>query len=62
MMVDWCELLEQQKGNKDVWTVLPELPQYKFKNLRIESSPFETTDDAAEMTITFKYDDFDDFR
>jgi len=56
---DWCKLVEQQKSNEDVWTVIPELPEYKFKNLKIESSPFETTDDTTEMTITFKCDNFE---
>lgn len=56
---DWCRLIEQQKSNEDVWTVIPELPQYKFKNLKIESSPFETTEETTEMTVTFKYDDFE---
>jgi hypothetical protein len=55
MMNDWCKLIEQQKSNEDIWTVIPELPQYKFKNLKVESSPFKTN----EMTITFKYDDFE---
>ena len=57
VMNDWCKLVEQQKNNEDVWTVIPELPQYKFKNLKIENSPFEDTDEAVEMTITFNYDD-----
>jgi len=56
---NWCKLVEQQKSNEDVWTVIPELPEYKFKNLKIESSPFETTDDTTEMTITFKCDNFE---
>jgi hypothetical protein len=60
IMNDWCRLVEQQKNNEDVWTVIPELPQYKFKNLQIEGSPFETIDDTTEMTITFKYDEFED--
>lgn len=55
---DWCMLIEQQKNNEDVWTVLPELPQYKFKNLKVDSQ-FETTDKTAEMTIVFKYDIFE---
>ena len=59
MMNDWCRLVEQKKNNEDVWTVIPELPQYKFKNLKIESSPFETTEETTEMTVTFKYDDFE---
>jgi len=60
MMNDWCRLVEQQKSNEDVWTVMPELPQYKFKNLKVVSSPFETTDETTETTITFKYDEFED--
>lgn len=51
-------LIEQQKNNEDVWTILPELPQYKFKNLKVDSQ-FKTTDKTAEMTITFKYDIFE---
>jgi len=38
--------------------VIPELPQYKFKNLKIKSSPFEMNEETVDMTITFKYDDF----
>lgn len=59
MMNDWIRLIEQQNTNEDVWTVIPELPQYKFKNLKIESSPFETIDETVETTITFKYDNFE---
>ena len=59
IMNDWCRLVEQQKNDEDVWTVIPELPQYKFKNLQIKSSLFETTDEITEMTITIKCDDFE---
>ena len=55
---DWCKLVEEQKNNEDKWTVIPELPQYKFKNLKIENSLFETTDDVT-MTVTLKYDNFE---
>jgi hypothetical protein len=60
MMNDWYRLIKQQKNNEDVWTVIPELPQYKFKNLQIKSSPFETTEEITEITIVFKYDEFED--
>lgn len=56
IMNDWCMLVEQQKNNEDVWTILPELPQYKFKNL---NSQIETTDKTDEITIIFKYDNFE---
>ena len=55
---DWCKLIEQQKNNEDIWTVIPELPQYKFKNLKVISSPFKMKEKTVEMTITFKYDEF----
>jgi hypothetical protein len=57
---DWCKLYERENKNKneDIWTVIPELPQYKFKNLKIKSSPFQMNDETVEMTITFKYDEF----
>jgi hypothetical protein len=55
---DWCKLIEKQKSNEDVWTVIPELPQYKFKNLKVESSPFEMKEETVDMTITLKYDEF----
>ncbi len=57
MMNDWCRLVEQQKNNEDIWTTIPELPQFKFKNLKIETSPFETSENAS-MDITFHYDEF----
>jgi len=31
MMNDWCRLVERQQSNEDVLTVIPQLPQYKFK-------------------------------
>jgi hypothetical protein len=58
MMNDWCRLVEKQKNDEDVWTGMHELPQYKFKNLKIESSPFETMDETNEMSITFKYNEY----
>ncbi len=58
MMNDWSKLAEQQKNNEDVWTVIPELPQYKFKNLETKSNSFERTEETNEITVTFRYDDF----
>lgn len=55
---DWCKLINQQKSNEDIWTVIPELPEYKFKNLKIISPPFEMKEGIVEMTITLKYDEF----
>jgi len=57
---DWCNLVnEDQKNKKDVWSGIPQLPGYKFLNLKIEHSPLEITEtDNCESTITFKYDDF----
>lgn len=51
MMNDWIRLIEKQKHNKDIWTVLPELPQYKFKNLRVELNQFGTYDNELEMIL-----------
>lgn len=51
MMYDWIRLIEKQKHNKDIWTVLPELPQYKFKNLRVELNQFGTYDNELEMIL-----------
>lgn len=56
MMNDWSRLIEQQKNNEDVWTVIPELPQYKFKNLQIKTCTFD--ENTNEMSYTFKYDEF----
>lgn len=58
MLKDWCKLVEQQKNNEDVWSTIPEFPQIRFKNLKIESS-FETTEETNEITLTFMYDDFE---
>lgn len=59
MMYDWIRLIEKHKHNKDVWTVLPELPQYKFKNLRVVPNQFGTYVDN-ELKMILKYDDFKD--
>lgn len=56
----WWKLIESQKSNKDTWTEIPELPGYKFKNLRITQSPIETNStnsDAIEISMNFNYDD-----
>jgi len=55
---DWCKLIEKQKNNEDVWMTIPQFPQYEFKNLSIECSPFEIKDENVEMTITLKYDEY----
>lgn len=56
VLCQWCNLIERQKNNDDYWTVIPELPQYKFKNLYIKSTPFETCDDINDLNVTFVYD------
>ena len=58
VLCQWCNLIERPKNN-DVWTVLPELPQYKFKNLYIKNAPFETCGDINDLNITFVYDVFE---
>ena len=58
LLNDWRKLIiNQQNSKEDTWTILPGLPQYEFKNLRIESS-FDDADRLNETTITLKYDDF----
>jgi len=57
-MNDWAKLIEQQKNNVDVWTEIPAVPGYKFKNLKLEQSPIKTSDEEHEITITLNYDDF----
>jgi len=59
VMSDWCKLVEQQTNNEDVWTTIPQLPQYRFKNLRIVGLPFVTTDDINEINVTIKCDEYD---
>ena len=56
---DWCKLLEKQDNvEEDEWSVIPVLPEYRFKNLRMISGPIETTDNAHELTITIQYDNY----
>ena len=60
MMMDWCVLINKQKKHEDVWTVIPELPQFIFKNVHIVPNPNDKQfDDNGEMTITFQYEDFE---
>ena len=54
---DWVEL-KAEKYKKDVWTTIPCLPQYKFKNLKIIEDDFD--DDKVELNVTFQYDEFKD--
>lgn len=59
---DWLKLAEESKNKKnkkkkDIWSELPMLPGYKFKNLRLVNSPIETTDDN-QINITVQYDAF----
>lgn len=60
MMNEWAQKVISINSNEDVWTVIPELPRYKFKNLKVELSPFELNDDVNNLTLTFKYDTFVD--
>jgi hypothetical protein len=56
MMNDWKNLIESQ--NIDKWVIIPELPQYKFKNLKIDMVLNES-ENNVEQNITFLYDDFE---
>lgn len=56
---EWSKLGQTSiKQLNDVWTVLPILPQYKFKNLTIKTSPFEILDAVSDVNITLTYDDY----
>ena len=54
-LMDWVKLFNSVPNHEEIiyedeWTILPYLPQYKFKNLRIVS-------DIAPTDITLKFDD-----
>jgi hypothetical protein len=56
---DWCKLVEHQKTNQDEWVMLPGLPQYKFKNIKIESNLSENIEESTVENISFTCDDFE---
>lgn len=60
---EWNQLIQKQETKKDEWTTLDILPQYSFKNLKIVSnnivSDSADSNDATELTITLKYDEYD---
>jgi len=53
MLYNWCELIKHEVDKEDTWTVIPELPQYKFKNLRIIHSPIQPTDNNININLIF---------
>jgi len=55
---EWAKLIKSQKQEGDVWTVIPELPRYRFKNLSLITHPYIEHPDKIETSLTFKYEDF----
>jgi hypothetical protein len=58
VLSEWAKLIKSQKQEGDVWTVIPELPKYRFKNLTLVTSPFIEHPDRIETSLTFTYEDF----
>ena len=54
-VVNKVETIDISDTEDDKWSTLSCLPQYKFKNLKIENN--KITDDITKNDITFKYDD-----
>lgn len=56
---EWVKRVKKQESdepNEDIWTTLPEVPQYKFKNLKL--TPNNLEDSPNEITFNFTYEDF----
>jgi hypothetical protein len=40
IMASWANLLSEQDSNKDKWTEIPNIPNFRFLNLRIKTIEF----------------------
>jgi len=59
MLMDWKNEIEKGKNNEeDLWYQIPVLPQFLFKGLKMVDTSITENSDANDMTITFKYDDW----
>jgi len=59
MLMDWKNEIEKGKNNEeDLWYQIPALPQFLFKGLKMVDTSITENSDANDMTITFKYDDW----
>lgn len=59
---NWCKLTEECKIKEEVWTEIPLLPGYKFKNLRLKtSSDFIITGEESPIVtnVNFTCDKFE---
>ena len=56
VLENWCKLTEECKVKEDVWTEIPLLPGYRFKNLRIKTdSDFMVTGEESPITMNINF-------
>jgi len=59
MLMDWKDKIGKDKNKKeDLLYQISALPQFLFKGLKIVDISIAENSDANDMTITFKYDDW----
>jgi len=62
VLEDWCKLTEECEIKEDVWTEIPLLSDYRFKNLRIKTeSEFIVTGEESSVVrnVSFTCDKFE---
>lgn len=57
MLMDWKDEIEKGK-KEDLWYQISALPQFLFKGLKIVDTSMTENSDTNDVTITFKYDDW----
>jgi hypothetical protein len=59
MLMDWKDEIEKGKTDEeDLWYQIPALPQFLFKKLKMVDNQITENSEGNNMTITFKYDDW----
>ena len=53
-MKDWVDIINKQVNSEDEWTEINDIPQYKFKNLKVVP---DSNSELEEMNISLHYDE-----
>jgi hypothetical protein len=62
IMQDWCKLIKDCTCDKDSWYEIPQIPGYKFKNLKLIIDDVSNLLSESSLETSFKivYDDYID--
>lgn len=59
VLYDWYSMVYNDEDDLGEWYTISLLPEYRFKNLEIIDCPFDEGEEVTDITITFKYDEYE---